>query len=157
MNMKRVKLIIKALEREHGELRPKDVVAFAKPEDSPLHGFFEWDDDVAAEQYRLGQARQLIGRIKIEVTVNEIPLNVVYYVKDPAAADRYTNILRVKSDTDKSRDVLFNEMKKVDQAARRARAVATILGTAEDVKKIIDLAQSVIDRIDIGDHPAGSA
>lgn len=48
-----------------GIISPRDVVDAAKNEASPLHPFFEWDDSVAAEKYRLGEARNLL-RIRIE-------------------------------------------------------------------------------------------
>jgi len=47
----------------HGELTPKDVVDDARNPNSPLHSFFEWDDGVAAEAHRLGQARGLIRSV----------------------------------------------------------------------------------------------
>lgn len=52
--------VLRALEAQHGILRPADVVNHARSETSPLHGSFEWDDSAAAEQYRLWQARQII-------------------------------------------------------------------------------------------------
>lgn len=43
-----------------GKLFPHDVVNAARNPNSVLHGCFEWDDSVAAEEYRLHQARKLI-------------------------------------------------------------------------------------------------
>lgn len=51
--------------REHGELTPVLVVDAARPNDSPLHDRFEWDDHAAGEAYRLVQARALIRSVKI--------------------------------------------------------------------------------------------
>jgi len=48
-----------------GHLLPKAVVNAARNDRSPLHRFFEWDQEVAAEAYRLDQARTLIRSIKI--------------------------------------------------------------------------------------------
>ena len=53
--------------RDGGLLRPAAVVENARPEDSPLHGAFEWDDGKAAEQYRLEQAQHLIRSFKVEI------------------------------------------------------------------------------------------
>ena len=59
----------KALEditREHdNRLEPEDVVAEARKRNHPLHKHFTWDNDKAAESYRLDQARALIRSIKI--------------------------------------------------------------------------------------------
>ena len=40
-----------------GKLTAQAVVDAAREEGSPLHGFFEWDDNKAANEYRLLQAR----------------------------------------------------------------------------------------------------
>ena len=44
-----------------GRLSPYAVVDAARSEESIFHGFFEWDDTIAAENHRLWQARQLIS------------------------------------------------------------------------------------------------
>jgi len=58
---KSIKRELDRIQREHGGvLYPKDVISAAKPRNSPLHGEFEWDDTVAAERWRMEQARHLI-------------------------------------------------------------------------------------------------
>lgn len=41
-------------------ITPQNVLEKAKNKGSELHKCFEWDDSVAAEKYRLSQARQII-------------------------------------------------------------------------------------------------
>jgi hypothetical protein len=48
-----------------GAITPKRLVDVSRPEDAPLHGEFEWNDNVAAEKYREEQARQIIKNIII--------------------------------------------------------------------------------------------
>jgi hypothetical protein len=50
---------------EHHHLTPRIVLEDARDESSALHSQFEWDDDAAAEQYRLVQAARLIRRIRV--------------------------------------------------------------------------------------------
>ena len=68
-----------------GRLDPRDVVDEARDPGSVLHDKFEWDNDTAAEGYRLDQARQLIRTVKIEriETPNQAPRLVRAYVHDP--------------------------------------------------------------------------
>lgn len=54
----------------NGALTPENVVAEAKKKSSILHKFFEWNDDKAAEQYRLQQARNLINNIQVTVVAH---------------------------------------------------------------------------------------
>lgn len=44
-----------------GILKPEEVVDAARPETSPLHSSFTWDDTEAAEAFRVWQARVLIS------------------------------------------------------------------------------------------------
>jgi hypothetical protein len=51
-----------------GRLEPKPVVEAARKRSSAMHTLFEWRDQVAADKYRLDQARELIRIIRIENT-----------------------------------------------------------------------------------------
>lgn len=52
-----------------GMINGRLVVDEWRPEDHPSHGRLEWDDQIAGERYRIGQAEGLIriARISIEV------------------------------------------------------------------------------------------
>lgn len=53
------------IKSDRGSLTPRYVVDDAASNNSPLHRCFEWDDDKAADNYRLDQARKLIGSIVV--------------------------------------------------------------------------------------------
>jgi len=57
-----------------GVLRPADVVAFAKNPRTKLHEKFTWDDNEAAREYRLWQARELIRVVVSVGPVDEKPV-----------------------------------------------------------------------------------
>lgn len=50
---------------KRGKLTPKLVLDTARDPEHPLHSHFEWRDDVAAEKYRLDQARELIRSVRV--------------------------------------------------------------------------------------------
>lgn len=53
---------LEALRDEDGLIHPERVVAWAQEHaESALHSQFEWDDNKAAEEYRLWQARRTIA------------------------------------------------------------------------------------------------
>jgi hypothetical protein len=56
---------LQAICDEHGQLTPSLVVDAARPEDHPLHGRFEWDDQIAGEAHRRDQAKALIRRVRV--------------------------------------------------------------------------------------------
>lgn len=61
---------LESLKRD-GKVRPVDVVEAARDEDSPLHGYFTWDDSEAANQYRLEEARRLL-RVFVVTELREV-------------------------------------------------------------------------------------
>lgn len=48
-----------------GRFTPREVLEKARDESTELHKCFEWDDGIAAEKYRLGQAECLIRMLYI--------------------------------------------------------------------------------------------
>ena len=60
----------------HVPLNPAKVVAIARPPDSALHRYFTWDDQVAAESFRLLEATRVIRAVvKLsDVTVPRTPV-----------------------------------------------------------------------------------
>lgn len=56
-----------------GKLQPSDVVSAARKESSPLHKWFTWDDDEAAEAWRLHEARNLIRVYAVRELEKEEP------------------------------------------------------------------------------------
>jgi hypothetical protein len=51
---------------DDGTLKPEAVVAYAEDPATELHSRFEWDQDKAAHQHRLSQAREII---RVHVTI----------------------------------------------------------------------------------------
>lgn len=46
---------------------PGDVLKEARKKRSALRGYFEWDDGVAGEKFRLHQARELVNHIEVAI------------------------------------------------------------------------------------------
>lgn len=158
--MDAVKNALLALEQD-GRLVPADVVEAARDPRSPLHSHFEWDDSTAAEKYRIEQARTLIRSVKVEVTVREVPLSAVAYVRDPEAAPKdagYRNVMKLRTEEDAARAAIVDEMKRVSNAVRRAKALAAILGMTNEIDQIDALAEQVSRRAaNTNDNAANAA
>lgn len=56
---------LESIRKKDGNITPRSVVEKAKSKRSALHRHFEWDDSVAAEKFRLEQARKVIRSIEI--------------------------------------------------------------------------------------------
>lgn len=57
--------LVRIAQRDQG-VSAEVVVDEARPEEAPLHPAFEWRDEVAAEEWRLHQARNLIRHVVVE-------------------------------------------------------------------------------------------
>lgn len=53
--------------RKRKALTPKSILADARVKTSPLHGCFEWRDSIAAEKFRLEQARTIVQNIEVVI------------------------------------------------------------------------------------------
>lgn len=157
INMIEVAKEIIDLEDEHGNVSKQAVVDRAFDPLSAMHPAFRWDDKEAAKHDRLNTAALLIRRVKMEVIVREVSLDVTRFVRDTTTKDQYSNILRVQKSEERSREVIYDEMDRVKKAAKRARNIAAVLGTAEHVDEIIRLASIVEKRVSPDDPPLGTA
>ena len=96
---------------ENGQLTAANVVKKARPEKSPLHCYFTWDDKVAAEKFREQEARVLIA--SIVVTQEDGQIERRFYnieVKDPEYKSIDT-IMLSKDDSNKLLKLAFRDMK----------------------------------------------
>jgi len=100
-----------------GEITARAVLNAARPEESPLHPAFEWDDAVAAELHREDQARLMLRSIRIVRDAEQESERVFWHVATEDV-DSYVTTARVMSEPD-LRDALMEECVKTLIGARR--------------------------------------
>lgn len=54
------------IEQHHGRLNAADVVEHSRAPRAPLHPIFEWNDNIAAEKFRIIQAGRIIRCVVVE-------------------------------------------------------------------------------------------
>jgi hypothetical protein len=152
-NLRAVAARLRALEKPDGQILESDVVADASDPSSPCHTYFEWDDTEAAHSHRLQQARQLIRRVKVIVTVHRIDIRAPKYVKDFKNLAGYRHVEMVAREEDTKRATLIYEMQRIVAAVNRAKATAHALGLEDEIKQLDELATGICRRISIDDDP----
>lgn len=70
----------------HGRYDPAVFVAEAASSQHPAHGWFEWDDQSAAGEYRLWQAREFVRGLRIRFTIEMQERNVKGAIEREAPA-----------------------------------------------------------------------
>lgn len=126
--------------RDGGLLRPQAVVEAARPEDSPLHGAFCWDDTEAARLYRLDQAQRLIRRFTIEIESDgeTVDIPVFINVSSDRSSGRDVNPYRMTQDVMKSEDLLAAAEKDALEQLRGIRNRYKNIKRLSDVWTVID-------------------
>jgi len=127
-----------------GELTASGVLGEASKKSSPIHDFFQWDDDAAANEYRLAQARRLLNGIRsVEVTIlpsgAEERTPVRFYWHDPAngrGEGSYTTSARILGD-DEKRDRAYREiMRQLNGMIDRLREFEGFAGVITEIERL---------------------
>lgn len=126
--------VIEDIEKRNGEVTREAFLEESRPEDAPTHLMFEWDDSVAAEQYRLSQSRKIITNLQI-VYLNdnreESAVPAVLNITNKKTAV-YKNIVSVMSDGETKQFVLDRLRKEVEQFIARNRHIEEFADILED-------------------------
>lgn len=120
---KRILAELATIAKQHGGLvSPAAVVEFARDESTALHSQFQWDDGIAAEQYRIWQARHLLRVCVVTVENHDEPVIAhVSLVGDRNADGGYRRIEAVLGDPS-LRDRLLDTALRELEAFRRKYA-----------------------------------
>jgi len=134
-----------------GKLTPEEVVNAARPDDHPLHRYFDWDDTAAAEKYRLYQARGLIRSVHIIYQVGHVRIRTVEIIRDPdvpAGQQGYRLVRNIQSDRAAARDAVLAEFARIESSLKRARDLAIVLGFSDqidrEVQRIVHLGAQIM-------------
>lgn len=121
---------------EEGRLTPADLVEDSRPEDAPLHDEFEWDDSIAAEKYREGQASAIIRHLTVQIEANNEQYQVRQYFIVQKGTNEYEPIQLILKDEDKTAMLL-------DQAKRELQAFKAKYACLKELAAVIKAIDSV--------------
>lgn len=132
--------------RRGGVLEAGHVVEDARPAESLLHRYFEWDDGAAAEAYRIDQARRLIRSVRVVVHTEDRIISHVKYIRNPSLTSEpgYVETVSLRSDEDRAREAVRAELKQALVLLRRACDIAAVLGLEEDFRDVLKRSEAVL-------------
>jgi hypothetical protein len=115
-----------------GTCTPRMVLDDAQSTRSPLHRHFEWDDGVAAEQYRMEQARHLINHLVIVIENGDVTETKAYHsivVEEVDEDDRsYMSVDKIRTEQVYVDKVIENAKREVRSWKRRYKEYADVFG-----------------------------
>jgi len=131
--------------KNHGQLTTQLVLEDAKNDYSPIHSYFTWQDEKAAEQYRIWEARKLINGIEVvdiiikddkEVEVVR-PLMFNLKIDDDSAQQYYDSKMVLEDDDLRKRllDQAMNEAGRWQEKYEKIVELAVIVGAIKKIKK----------------------
>lgn len=125
--------LIRSLYDRHGELTAELVVNDARPADAPLHRYFEWDDETAAEAYRLEQARAMIRRVRYVAATPELaaPVREFMFVTDTTSSPQPRVVYRRVTD--------FTAGERDEVRERMRRAIASLVAQYREFDEFWEL------------------
>lgn len=120
-------------------LVPELVVEFARKSSSPLHSCFTWDDGVAADQYRLWQARQLI-RVSVQIVPGTDINERVWVSLKPDREDGggYRSMIRVLNNKDLRAQLLqdaMEDMEMFESKYQRLKELSAVFAAMKQVRR----------------------
>lgn len=125
-------------EKNGGQLQPRAVLEEARNKLHPLHPHFEWNDSVAAEHYRVDQARNLIRIVRVEDD-NSADGTKRAFISINDGETAYHPVAAVQRSADLQRALLRQAQKELDAFERRYRELG-------DICKIVREANDAIQR-----------
>lgn len=124
------------LERKYGILDAAVVVEDARDAESPLHRYFQWDNNVAAEEYRLEQARRLLRAVVMDSPARPNETIRAFLMVETDSAGGYVNTVRAMSDVVLREQVLARartELKAFKTKYAHLRELAAVIAAIEEV------------------------
>ena len=93
-------------------IEAEDLLEASRENNAPLHSCFEWNDDLAAEKYRLWQARQIIINITVVIeTANTVPhVRAFVSVADSCDKGKFIQIQKALENNEYRAQILKNAL-----------------------------------------------
>lgn len=136
--------VFEKIEARDGRITKESFLEESRPEDSVTHELFEWDDQVAAERYRLVQAGKIINNLEVHVTTvnNPEPVQtkaVVSVTPEPFEKAEYTSIETAFAQRDTRDIVLKNALRELRSFERKYSGLKELADVFRAIDELNDL------------------
>jgi hypothetical protein len=117
--------IVQLAEEKQVPIVPEDMVNDARSESSPIHGYFTWDDRVAADKWRVEEAKYYLRTIHIIEAPESEPIRLTHVVtvttEDGEERKGYMDIRRIRTQPDLLEQVIESAHKELIGWQKRYR------------------------------------
>lgn len=147
---------LEAIKTQDNVLTPELVLEDARKKKSPLHKFFEWNDGIAAERYRLDQAGHLIRSVQVtfidveppherQINLSAVPaapvasprpVRAFLQIMSDAGARSYVGTKEAMGDPAMRRQVLERAHSEMTAVGRKYRELQELSGVFEALDQV---------------------
>lgn len=130
--------VCEELDRTVG-LTPENLVDASRPEDAPLHNEFEWDDMIAAEEFRRVQARGIISNLSIVIEENkQAPVRAFFSLQSGFRENSgiYESTITIMDDSDKREKLLNTAKRELDAFMRKYQMLTELASVFAAINEI---------------------
>lgn len=120
-----------------GRLSPAELVEVSRPDDSPLHNEFEWDDSIAAEKWREQTGRVMIASISVTVDDEEQSPPVRAYFNIERTSHEYIPTEVIMSDESKKERLLNIAKRELTSFKAKYQTLAELAGVIHAINEVI--------------------
>jgi hypothetical protein len=116
-------------------LLPEEVVTVAKDPSNPLHKEFTWDDTAAAAKYRLEEARNLIRRVYVLLTPNQVKETRALVHIQPAGYKPIEVVLNSRELREQFLTDVIKELERIKMKAQHLTELASVWSAVDKVAR----------------------
>ncbi|HEY7195465.1 MAG TPA: hypothetical protein VH439_17110 [Gemmatimonadales bacterium] len=130
-------------ERFKGHLTKDEILAAARATNSPLHKFFEWNENNAAEHYRRKQVAALVGGLRVKRQKKATTTRAFVFVSNPEHKGRkvYIDIQSAMRNPEMKREL-------VEKALTSLNRWVTAYGAARELRFVSSSVERMRRRIE---------
>lgn len=135
---------IEEIKEKRGGITPQLLVEEAKKKRSPIHNCFEWDNSMAAEQFRIVQAREILRFLVVVIeseTENDEEIYVRGFIapleKEEDSQTSYLTISEVMADEDLDKaykQQILGELKAIKHKSKSYDEFSRVNRAIEEIK-----------------------
>ena len=120
-------------------LSPQTLLDASRSEDALLHDEFEWDDEAAAEKYRLEQARGIIVNLKVVPTEKAEPTRAFVVIDHSyGKSSGYESVVDVMSDDEKRARLLASAKQELTWFREKYRTLTELAGVMKAIDEVCE-------------------
>ena len=124
------------------DITPEEVLEKARNENTELHKCFEWDNDTAAEKYRVLQARQVIKMLVYtpvqKSKENDIPISVFSLTDEKNVYKPIKMILKNPDEYQKLLNRAYNDLLSMEKRYSTIKELKPIFDEIPNIAKIVN-------------------